>query len=279
MSRTIEVRHLSAAEIHTAIDWARQEGWNPGLNDAQCFHAADSQGFLAALSAREIAAVISLVGYGPRFAFLGMYICRPDLRGQGFGMRAWRAALEQAGDRVIGLDGVPAQQENYVRSGFQLAWRNTRYRIEGGGLLPDGVVDLDTVPFAAIARYDENVFEADRQSFLRAWIAQPGAVRLSIIRNGHLSGWGLLRPCDEGFKIGPLMADDRDAAERLLDGLCAAGAGQPVFIDVPETNVEAIAMVEERGMTPCFETARMYRGNAPHIAVNRIFGITSFEVG
>ncbi len=33
------------------------------------------------------------------------------------------------------------------------------------------------------------------------------------------------------------------------------------------------------GLSPVFETARMYTGPAPAIALDRIFGVTSFELG
>ena len=70
-----------------------------------------------------------------RFAFLGFYIVRPDLRGRGYGLRIWNAAVDHAGGRTIGLDGVVAQQENYKKSGFRLAYANVRY----GGRVPAGV--------------------------------------------------------------------------------------------------------------------------------------------
>lgn len=279
MTEPIEVRHLTATEVHLAVSWARDEGWNPGVNDAACFYAADPGGFLTSLHEGEPAAVISLVRYDPAFAFLGLYICRPDLRSQGYGMRVWQAAIEQAGDRAIGLDGVPAQQANYARSGFVYAWRSVRYRIDGRGPDPGSLVDLDTVALADVARYDRDKFEADRQTFLRAWIAQPGARRLGAIRDGMLVGWGLVRPCAKGSKIGPLLADDSATAERLLDGLLAVAPDGPVFLDVPETNPAAARLAETRAMTPCFETARMYRGDAPPIAIDKVYGITTFEVG
>jgi hypothetical protein len=275
----IAVRTLSASEVHLAIDWARQEGWNPGRFDAACFHAADPEGFLVSLHEGEPAALVSVVRYGAAFAFLGLYICRPDLRGQGYGWRVWRAGMEHAGDRTVGLDGVPAQQGNYAKSGFALAWRNTRYRGTGGGEPVVGLVDLDTVPFELVARYDRHVFEADRRRFLRAWIAQPDAVRLGVVRDGELAGWGLMRPCCEGFKIGPLFADDQATAERLLDGFLAAAPGAPVFLDVPEPNAVANRAARERGMTPTFETARMYAGPRPGLRLDRVWGITSFELG
>ena len=101
---------MTRDDLDRALDWAREEGWNPGLEDAAAFHAADPTGFLMGTLDGDPVSSISVVKYGEDFAFLGLYICRPDLRGRGYGMRVWRAGMEHAGDRVVGLDGVPAQQ-------------------------------------------------------------------------------------------------------------------------------------------------------------------------
>ena len=52
-----------------------------------------------------------------------------------------------------------------------------------------------------------------------------------------------------------------------------------VFLDVPEPNVAACRLAETYGLAAVFETARMYRGSAPELPLDRIFGITSFELG
>jgi hypothetical protein len=39
------VRSMKAEEVALAIEWAEQEGWNPGCYDASCFRAADATGF------------------------------------------------------------------------------------------------------------------------------------------------------------------------------------------------------------------------------------------
>jgi len=44
----LQIRAMQAHELARHIDWAAQEGWNPGLHDAQAFHGADPQGFLLA---------------------------------------------------------------------------------------------------------------------------------------------------------------------------------------------------------------------------------------
>ena len=275
------IRAMRPDEISIAIEWAAAEGWNPGLADAACFAAVDPQGFLIGELDGKPAATISCVNYDARFAFLGFYIVRPDLRGKGLGLRIWNAAVAHAGSRVIGLDGVAAQQNNYRKSGFSLAYANIRY---GGTVAaPDAprsdLVALGDLPFADVAADDATVFPAPRSSFLRAWIGTSGHVGCALMRDGKLAGWGVIRPCRTGRKIGPLVADDRAAAESVLSALLARTGGGEVFLDVPGINGEASALAESLELAPVFETARMYTGAIAPLRLERVFGVTSFELG
>ena len=89
----------------------------------------------------------------------------------------------------------------------------------------------------------------------------------------------MIRPCRQGRKIGPLVADDRAAAEAVLSALLAKAGGGEIFLDVPGINREAIALAQEFGMAPVFETARMYTGAIPPLRLDRVFGVTTFELG
>ncbi|MGD9922759.1 MAG: GNAT family N-acetyltransferase [Pseudorhodoplanes sp.] len=280
----LQVRPMLPAEMSIPVDWAAAEGWNPGLNDAVCFAAVDPAGFLIGEIEGEPVATISCVNYDSRFAFLGFYIVRPDLRGHGYGLQIWNAAIAHAGSRVIGLDGVVAQQQNYRKSGFSRAYANVRY----GGILraPDAshrdvadVVALTDVGLAEVEASDAEVFPAPRSGFLRGWINAPGHVSRGLLRDGRLAGWGVVRPCRRGFKIGPLVADDRAAAEAVFRALLAAIGGGEVFLDVPGIHAEAIALATGQGLVPVFETARMYTGPIPPLRLDRVFGVTTFELG
>ncbi|MBR0816135.1 GNAT family N-acetyltransferase [Bradyrhizobium diazoefficiens] len=277
----LQIRNLTPEEISIAIDWAAAEGWNPGLSDAACFAAPDAQGFFIGEIDGEPVATISCVNYDDRFAFLGFYMVRADLRGSGHGLRIWNAAIAHAGARVIGLDGVVAQQDNYRKSGFQLAYANIRY----GGIAaapfrpPADVVALDKIPFANVEADDASVFPARRSTFLRAWINTPGHLGRALVRDGKLAAWGVIRPCRTGHKIGPLVADDRAAAEAIVQAMLASADIGEVFLDVPAINPEAIALAEALGLKPVFETARMYTGPIAPLRIDRVFGVTSFELG
>ncbi|ANV99787.1 GNAT family N-acetyltransferase [Bradyrhizobium icense] len=275
------IRTMRPDEISIAIDWAAAEGWNPGLVDDACFSSVDPGGFFIGEINGAPVATASCVNYSAGFSFLGFYIVRADLRGKGYGLRIWNAAIAHAGARVIGLDGVVAQQDNYRKSGFQLAYANVRY----GGMVaaPSAaqaeVIDLSEVPLADVEADDATVFPARRPAFLRAWIGAPGHVGCAVVRDGRLAGWGVIRPCRKGFKIGPLVADDRTTAEAVLSALLARVGGGEVFLDVPGINRDAVALAEGFGLAPVFETARMYTGAIPPLRLERAFGVTTFELG
>ena len=274
---------MTRSEVDLAVDWAAEEGWNPGLHDAECFHAADPKGFLIGLIDQEPIATISAVKYGDAFGFIGFYIVRPDCRGKGYGLQIWNAAMTCLAGRSIGLDGVVSQQANYAKSGFTLAYRNIRYGGTGGGAVPDDprIAPLPCFPLADVQAYDRPFFPGSREAFLTYWLVQPQSTALGIRdENGKLAGYGVVRTCRLGHKIGPLLADTPQLAQRLFLALKAhTPAGTPIFLDIPEVNPAAVALAERHGMTPVFETARMYAGNRPELPLSRLFGVTTFELG
>jgi GNAT superfamily N-acetyltransferase len=282
MDCTHSVRQMDRKDVDFAISLAREEGWNPGLHDADAFYAQDPDGFFIAEIEDEPVACSSMVRYGDTFAFFGLLIVRPDMRGRGYGLAVTKAALAHAGDRTIGGDGVLAMQQKYHdRLGFDIRYRNVRYRGTGGGTLPDRLVPASSVPFPNLVAYDAGIFSAARPDFLASWLAQEGATALALpLPDGDgIAGYGMVRPCFEGSKIGPLFADTPTAAETLLDGLLAAVPDAPVFFDVPEPNPAAVALARARGMEQVFETARIYRGAPPHVPLDRVYGVTTFELG
>jgi GNAT superfamily N-acetyltransferase len=276
------IRSMTRADLDIAIEWAAAEGWNPGLYDADSFYAADPNGFLLGLLGDEPVATISVVKYGASFGFLGFYIVKPQFRSQGYGIQIWKAGLKYLEGRNIGLDGVTAQQENYKKSGFAWAYANIRQQGMGTGQVPadGGIVSLGTLPFDEIAAYDRPFFPDERTRFLQSWVNQPGSVSLGLVSDGRLAGYGVVRPCRSGYKVGPLFADTPQFAERLFVALEGhAPAGVPVFLDTPAVNVAALDLAQRHKMSAMFETARMYTRESPVLPLDRLFGVTTFELG
>ena len=280
------IRTMRRDEVNLAIDLAAREGWNPGLHDAHCFFEADPGGFLIAEVDGRLAGCLSAVSYEGGFGFIGLYIVVPEWRGQGIGWRLWTQGMQRLAGHLVGLDGVPAQQDNYRKSGFELAWQNLRYAgtaRHAASSAPAGaaaIVPVADIDFAALCRDDRRVFPAPRERFLRAWIGMPDATALACVEGSRLVGWGVIRRCREGHKIGPLVADTKVVANSLYEALCSrVPEGDAVYLDVPLPNAEAVELAERYGMSGVFETARMYTGAAPACELQRVFGVTSFELG
>jgi hypothetical protein len=277
----VTVRNMSAEELGVAVEWAAREGWNPGLDDAAAFFAADPNGFFQAEAGGETVGTISAVAYGEDFGFVGFYIVKPERRGHRDGLVLAERALARLAGRNIGIDGVLAKQRQYAKFfGFQFAYRNLRYGgVVAAGPAPASVRPLNEVPFDAVAAYDRRHFPAKRNAFLRAWLAMPHATGFAVERDGALVGYGVIRQCREGFKIGPLFADDAGIAGDLFAALTAQTAGQPVFLDVPEVNAAAVQLAASHGMKEVFATARMYNRAIPDLPLDAIYGVTTFELG
>lgn len=277
----LQINTATRADLDLMVDWAAREGWNPGLADADCFYAADPAGFLVGRLGGEAIACISVVKYEPAFAFLGFYIVQPERRGQGHGFALWQNGMARLAARVVGLDGVIAQQENYKKSGFVLAHRNIRF---GGALGCEQprdarIATIDAGLLDAVIAYDRSFFPAARDAFLRCWLRPERRAGRVLIEDGTVRGYGVIRPCRRGFKIGPLFADSDETADVLFRALAATAEGAEVFLDCPEPNRSATGLAARYRLSPVFETARMYRGAAPELPLERIYGVTTFELG
>jgi len=290
MSTELAIRNMTRPEVDELVAWAAREGWNPGLHDAELFWAADPDAFIAADLDGESIGGGAITSYDGEFGFMGLFIVRPEYRGRGLGNALWHTRRERLLARLrpgssIGMDGVFAMQDYYAAGGFVFSHRNMRFRAEIPAHPPaprtenTDIVPLVAVPLQQVLDYDRTCFPAQRAGFLRKWISQPEGLALGCRRDGQLSGYGVVRRCGEGCKIGPLFANDVLAATGLYTQLSRFAAGGPLYLDAPENNPAAMELVHERRMTEVFGCARMYLGPSPAIAHERVFGVTTFELG
>ena len=281
----LKIRNMRREELDSLVDWAANEGWNPGLSDADIFWATDPEGFITAELDGEMIGGGSIVDYDGTYGFMGFFIIHPDHRGRGLGNTLWHTRRQMLIDRLqenatIGMDGVFDMQAYYARGGFEFAGRDLRFQTSGQSFsIPDGIVNLGEIAFADIEAYDRAHFPAPRSEFLRRWLNQPGAFTLGALSGTSLTGFAVMRPCRTGYKIGPLFADNPVVAENLFLALSAQTPGETIYLDVPENNLSAMEMAKRYDMTEVFGCAKMYFGPKPILPGHQIFGVTSFELG
>jgi GNAT superfamily N-acetyltransferase len=282
----ITYREATREELETAVEWAAAEGWNPGLGDASIFWDTDPGGFVCAERSGEVVGTGSTVAYGREFGFMGFFIVRPDLRGQGIGRDFWIWRRDRLRTRLgrgaaIGMDGVFAMQPFYARGGFVFSHRNLRLAGtgQGGASVDPALVELGSLPFEQVAGFDRHHFGFSREVFLRRWIRPKGGLGLGFLDGDRIRGFGVVRPCRTGFKIGPLFAETPEVADALFVALSGHAGGKPVFLDVPENHPAALELGRRHQLTESFGCARMYHGPAPKLPWNQIYGVTTFELG
>lgn len=270
----MKARVATADELALLLDWAAAEGWNPGLDDATAFHAADPEGFFVAEVDGAPVAAISIVNHSAEQSFLGLYLCRPDHRGRGIGYALWQHALSHSGERTIGLDGVPAQEANYARSGFVKTGSSLRHLCS-----PSGTASLrEAAPddLAACIARDTAITGHARPAFAAAWFA-PAPTRRTLL-DGE-GGQVTIRLCREDAKIGPLYAGSAEQAAALVAGAAHHVGAARVYVDLPETTPQAAQLANMLDAQETFRTARMYRGTPPSPDTTRQFGIATMELG
>lgn len=290
MSSELQIREMTRAEAYELVSWAAGEGWNPGVHDAELFWTTDPGAFVGAELDGELIGGGAITSYGGEFGFMGLFIVRPEFRGRGLGDALWHARLERLRGRLrpgatIGMDGVFDMQAYYAKGGFAFSHRTPRYRAEvtdqraHSSADSSKVIPLSDVPFEEVLDYDRACFPAQRAGFLESWISQGDALAVAYRGEGRLRGYGVVRRCGEGCKVGPLFCDDAGVAEALYGRIAGFAAGGPLFLDAPENNEAAMELVARHRMVEVFGCARMYLGPPPDLASERIFAITTFELG
>jgi len=278
------VRTATVKDVELMIQLAKKEGWNPGLHDGKPFYAADPNGYfigeLETENGPEIISCVSGVKYENKFAFGGFYIVKEEYRKMDYGIKIYNHLIEYVGNLCLGIDGVVAQQENYKKAGFVFAHNQMRYEgINMKGKLQTECIPIKEIPLDDLIKYDSSVFMFNRKDFLKEWVVMPESYSLAITDNSRLRGYGVIRKCYKGYKIGPIFAEINSIAEKLFLSLIEFSEGKEVYLDVPETNKDGMAMKEKYNMKYVFETARMYMNGNPNIPIDKVFGVTSFELG
>lgn len=285
MNESMHIRNMNRDEVDELVAWAAAEGWNPGLHDADIFWHTDPEAFIAAELNGELIGGGAITSYDGQFGFMGFFIIKPEFRGHGYGNTLWHWRKEHLLQRLspgasIGMDGVFNMQPYYAKGGFEFSHRDIRFQGVGAEANRDvSIVALKELPFDDVVAFDSRCFPVPRRRFLRAWIDQADSLALGSLQDNRLNGYGVIRRCGTGCKIGPLFAENPEIAEKLFTGLGRFASGAAIFLDVPENNPDAMQLAERHDMQEVFGCARMYLGPKPGLQDEYIYGVTTFELG
>lgn len=271
--------------VKTLVKWAEIEGWDPGLYDADVYWATDPDGFYGYFKDGELIAGGSIISYNGEFGFMGFFIVKPKYRSSGIGRKLWYQRRDTLLSRLkegasIGMDGVVEMQSFYEKGGFKTAFRDERYEKIGIAFRVDkNITSIKDNDIESILAYDNNCFGFSRPKFLNPWLKTLNNKTFKYVDGGKLRGFAIVRKTIAGYKIGPLFADNEIIAEELYKACLNSVVSKALYLDIPVVNKGAINLIKKYEATYVFECARMYYGKPPNIDMNKVFGITTFELG
>ncbi len=285
LPKEFKIRNMTRKELDVAVEWAAKEGWNPGLHDAKVFWNADPKGFYVLDKGGEMIGSVSGVSYSGKYGFGGFFILKPEYRNQRLGTELAKYFLKTLASRlkkgaVIGIDGVFNMQPTYAKWGFRFSHRDLRMEsVAKKEPFSAKVTEITVKDFDAINKLDKKCFGFDRSLFLKGWLNLPRSKFYKYRKGNEVKGYGVVRKCVKGYKIGPLFASDYKAAHELFKALASYASGDLIYLDVPEINEDAMKLAKAYDMKEMFGCARMYLGPAPKLPYQQIFGVTTFELG
>ncbi len=281
----IELQKLNLSDLKTLVGWASNEGWNPGNDDAEVFWNTDSDGFYGYFIENQLIAGGAIVSYNNEYGFMGLFIVHPEFRSLGLGRKLWFARRDLLLSRLksnssIGMDGVLAMQPFYNKGGFNIAFKDERYEFISKEYNYSNLISpIGEYDYNEIVKYDTTCFGFNRAPFLKGWLSMPESKALLYKKDNKIEGYAVIRKAELGYKIGPLFADNEFIADELFKACASIAPNNPIFLDIPVINLNAISLVKKYGGKYVFECARMYYGKAPSSAINQVYGITTFELG
>ena len=296
MKDIFKIRIILNNELQQVTDWAKLEGFAPGLDDISIYKNTDKQGiWVGCLNGLPIGS-ISCVKYNSSYGFIGLFIVKKEYRNQGYGIRLWKHALDYLnGIKCIGLEAAPERIIDYQKWGFKKSSITNRWKLYGSCDLPkknlysDTHHDFKVVPgnqisAEAVLNYDSQREPSPRPHFLNDWLKDSfGTVKALVDNNGMCHGFGRIRPCilkdnTEGWRIGPLLADTPPLAELLIRRL-VRDLNTQILLDCPGLNPYSNYLLSSLGFNETSKTYRMYKGVQPPFPMNQIYGLACLELG
>jgi GNAT superfamily N-acetyltransferase len=280
---SIEIR-LRPEHLAGCLALSRSALWNQNEADWRLMLEL-GEGWGIALPDGTLAASTVVLPYGGRFAWVSMVLVLPEHRRKGYATQLLRIAIAHLKNRALTpiLDATPAGHEVYVQEGFSDTWGFRRFSLAKNPDLPEkregDVRAIRESDWPSILALDARAFGASRESLLRSLARRIRQTALIVEKKQRVSGFLLGRDGREATQLGPLVAEDADAAQSLLAEALRRVA-PPLYVDIVDHAPQLQARLAAHGFALQRPFTRMVHGawRAPGEEKN-VFLVAGPELG
>lgn len=255
------IGRLTVADLPDAEALVAEAGWNQVAADWRMFL---DFGTAYAVRDRRVIATAAWIPYGA-CAWISMVLVAGTHRRRGLATRLLHRSIADvtAAGLVPALDATPAGRTVYAPLGFREAWGFTRLMSERRTIArPAASVAVEPITDAvwpALRSYDGAVFGNDRARVLARLRGRLPPAGLVARRDGDIVGTLLGRNGRAASHLGPLIAEDDEAARALLMRALERIDGT-IYIDVADAKAGVRSFLEAAGFTVQRPFTRMLLG-------------------
>ena len=267
------LRLLTEKDVPAAMELSTQAGWNQTPEDWRTLIQLDSKGCFGVEVEGRLVATTTLLCYGRLLAWVGMVLTRIEWRGRGFARNLLATALaraDQLGIATVKLDATEQGQPVYEKMGFRGEQPVERWFREGSSQTAEQATSEKSLNHASLG-LDSEAFGAERSRLLHE-LGKRSAI------SSRTGGYLFSRPGRVSDYIGPCVAKNREAAQRLIEARINNSSAS-WFWDVISQNRDAISLAQELGFKPQRHLLRMVRGKELPGNDSLVYGIAGFELG
>ncbi|MHC4432372.1 MAG: GNAT family N-acetyltransferase [Planctomycetota bacterium] len=258
----IKIRRMTIDDLGLGIRLSAEAGWNQTGADWRRFIELEPQGcFVGELNGRSVGTTTTCVFR--KTAWIAMVLVDMSARHKGVGTTLLKHSIEYLQSRrvkTIRLDATSFGQPIYEKLGFEVDYELARFE----GVAPaskecSAAVEATPAMSGDLLEFDKRMTGLERGTLLsRLFEEFPENLRV-VKRSGEIEGFVTMRPGANAVRIGPCTATP-DVGPALLSDALNSCTGEPVLIDVPSDNVEAVKVAKSGSLTIKHTLTRMSRG-------------------
>jgi hypothetical protein len=286
----LNMRQMNDEDFKTVRNWCVKENWNLGSYDSSIYLYTDPGAHFIFFDNETPVGSISLTKHDDSLFTVGPFIVNAEYRGKGHGRTIWSMAMRRMTrypNASILLYSVIDQVNLYQSYGFKPQYKNIRWNLSGGTQHVHQTVQCEPLTpeiLYEIIKYDRKIFAASREKILCASQNYSDIKGFFVKVDNQIKGYGLIRPCISGLRIGPLFADNLEIAKCILAALLERAGSESVIIDMPEVNDTGrdLMLIFNANRDEIFDTVVMLKGgffSENELDMRKNYGIFSLEIG